>query len=111
MSHSEEPVTKEEYLKIRRNFRILGGVALLVVGTGATFYHYSMGLKWLDAVYFSTITLTTVGYGDIVPTNDAAKIFTIGYLIVGIGIIASFANLLLKNAVTKRQYKKELKEK
>lgn len=111
MNQPEERVTKEEYLKIRRNFRILALIALSVLGFGATFYHFNMNLKWVDAFYFSTITLTTVGYGDIVPTNDTAKLFTIGYVIVGIGIIASFANLLLKNAVTKRQYKKEQREK
>ncbi len=110
MNDDGQSITEAEYLKIRRNFRILGGVALTVLATGSVFYHYALNLKWLDAFYFSTITLTTVGYGDIVPTTDEAKLFTIFYVIVGIGIIASFANLMLKNAVAKREYKKGKKE-
>ena len=32
-------------------------------------------ISFVDAVYFTTITITTVGYGDIVPVSDQAKLF------------------------------------
>ena len=32
-------------------------------------------ISFVDVVYFTTITITTVGYGDIVPVSDQAKLF------------------------------------
>jgi hypothetical protein len=53
---------------------------------------YTRVEKWsvLDAVYFCVVTLATVGYGDITPTTDAGRIFTIFYIVVGLGIIGGF---------------------
>jgi voltage-gated potassium channel len=41
-------------------------------------YHDAAGgtLSFLDAVYYSTVTLSTTGYGDIVPYSDAARLTT-----------------------------------
>lgn len=38
----------------------------------------------VDSLYFSVVTLTTVGYGDIVPTEPWAKAFVCGYIIFGL---------------------------
>jgi len=43
-----------------------------------------------DALYFATVTLSTVGYGDRVPVNDGMKIFTIFYIIFGLCAVAGF---------------------
>lgn len=82
-----------------------------VVGTGTVFYHIVENLKWLDSVYFSVITLTTIGYGDIVPHTDAGKIFTIFYVLVGIGLLAGVANYLLQHAMVRRWQKRHPGEK
>lgn len=103
MAHESEI---HEYLTVRRNFRVAAAVALAILVFGAVFYHIVEGLAWLDAFYFCTITLTTVGYGDITPHTPEGKLFTIFYVLIGIGVIATFANLLLKNAVIKRELKK-----
>lgn len=82
-------------------------VGVTVLGTGTVFYHHVENLKWLDSIYFSVITLTTVGYGDIVPTTDAGKIFTIFYVLIGISLIAGVANYLLRHAFSRRMEKHE----
>jgi voltage-gated potassium channel len=80
-------------------------VALLLLCTGAVFFHHFQKLDWINAFYFCTVTLTTVGYGDITPTTDMTKLFDIFYILIGIGIVASFANVMVKGTITRRQLK------
>jgi hypothetical protein len=47
------------------------------------------GWPLLDSIYFLTVTITTVGYGDMVPETDAGKIFTVAYALVGIVFVFS----------------------
>ena len=100
----------QEYERIRQYLRAAAMVAFSVLIIGAVFYHLVEKLKWLDAFYFSTITLATVGYGDIVPHTDLGKFFTIFYVLVGIGIIATFANLLIRSSAARREMKQERKK-
>ncbi len=58
---------------------------LLVLGT--VFYHYFQGWEWLDSLYFTAMTLTTIGYGDHVPTLPVTKIFTVFFALAGVGIV------------------------
>ena len=64
----------------------------LVIGTVA--YHYIEGWTWLDSLYFSVITLTTIGYGDFSPQTPLGKLFTMGYIIIGVALILGFINTL-----------------
>lgn len=96
---------RDELTKLRRQLRGVAITAIIVLSIGAIFYHHVEKLNWLDAFYFCTITLATVGYGDITPHTDLGKLFTIFYVIVGVGIIATFANLLIKQAAVKRELK------
>ncbi|XWS51752.1 hypothetical protein CRYUN_Cryun11dG0010200 [Craigia yunnanensis] len=41
----------------------------------------------LDAVYFSVVTMTTVGYGDLVPNSDLAKLLACVFVFTGIALI------------------------
>ena len=64
---------------------IFWALGTLLVGTFA--YHWLEGWSYLDALYFSVVSLGTVGYGDLTPTTPIAKLFTIVYLINGIVIL------------------------
>lgn len=99
----------KEFTSNRHQLHGVAIAALAVLSFGAVFYHQVEKLNWVDAFYFCTITLATVGYGDIVPHTTAGKLFTIFYVIIGIGIIATFANLLIKQAVVKRELKRSKK--
>lgn len=76
----------------------------LILLAGTLFYHYVEGWRWLDALYFSVITLTTVGYGDFSPKTDAGKLFTIVYIFVGLGILAGFITAVAQNQPTLRLF-------
>ena len=58
---------------------------LLIIGT--IYLHNNESWSYVDSFYFSTITLTTVGYGDLVPTKDSSKIFISIYAIFGISVM------------------------
>jgi voltage-gated potassium channel Kch len=99
-----------EARQIQRNFRLLAATALMMIAVGTLVMRFVEKLSWVDAFYFSVVSLTTVGYGDITPTTNAAKLFVAFYLLMGIGIIAAFASTLVKNAVAKRVIKQSDKQ-
>ncbi len=80
-----------------REYRSLlfASVGILVLGT--IVYHYVEKWSWLDSLYFSTITLTTIGYGDFAPQTDVGKAFTIVYIAIGIGLVFAFINTIYKH--------------
>lgn len=71
--------------------------AALTIAVGTIVYMALEGWSPVDALYFSVVTLATVGFGDLTPTTDAAKLFTVGYILAGVGIIAAFASELAKH--------------
>ena len=77
-------------------FRSIALMALALLAVGTVFYTNVEGWSPLDALYFSVITLATVGYGDLVPRTAAGKIFTMVYLLLGIGVIVVFADRLVR---------------
>ena len=62
-------------------------ILIALFAVGMLFYTYVEDLTPLDAFYLTGSTLTTLGYGDIVPETPAGKIFTVIYSIAGIGTI------------------------
>ena len=73
------------------------GPVLLVASqliVGSVFYMAVEGWSLVDALYFCSMSLATVGYGDLVPTTDVAKLFTVVYVLTGIGILVSFFTAL-----------------
>ncbi|MGH7203429.1 MAG: potassium channel family protein [Candidatus Levyibacteriota bacterium] len=77
-----------------RHFRSLGIFVLFLLLSGTIFYHQVEHWSFLDAIYFSVTTLTTVGLGDLAPKTDLGKIFTIIYIFIGVGTLLSFITIL-----------------
>ena len=62
-------------------------VGYYVIGCLVLYYHpkEKMGLR--ESIYFLTVTLTTIGYGDVVPESDGAKIFMMFWIVVGLAAV------------------------
>lgn len=75
--------------------------------SGTVFYRQAEGWGWLDSLYFSVVTLTTVGYGDLAPSTPYSKLFTIVYVLVGIGLLVAFLNAVAQRTIIRRNEEKE----
>ncbi|RME31987.1 two pore domain potassium channel family protein [Candidatus Woesearchaeota archaeon] len=82
-------------------------VALLLIATlllgGMLFFHFIEGLSFVDAFYFVGITLTTVGYGDFVPTTPLSKVITVLFSFLGIGLVFYSMNVLARAAFEQQE--------
>jgi voltage-gated potassium channel Kch len=80
----------------RHIYRILLAAAAFMIGLGTIVYHIVEKFPWVDAYYFSVVTLATVGYGDLSPHTTFGKVFTTFYILTGVGIITAFVSYTMQ---------------
>src|SRR5436853_340737 len=67
-----------------RKFLITLLIPVVLVMLGTLGYQFLEGLNVADAMYLTIMTLTTVGYGDIVPHTQAGRFFTMALVLSGV---------------------------
>jgi voltage-gated potassium channel len=77
---------------------LLTSICILIV-VSTIFYSLYESWDLVDSFYFSVMTLTTIGYGDLAPTSDLSKLFTVAFALSGIGLLVAFASELGRQAV------------
>jgi voltage-gated potassium channel Kch len=86
-------------------------VAAVLLLTGTLFYwRFEDGWSLVDALYFCVVTLTTVGYGDIHPTSDGTQIFTIVYILTGLGDFVALLASVAENYISQKGERGKLRE-
>ena len=85
---------------------ILGSIAMYFVESSQ---EDSQINSYLDAIWWTIATITTVGYGDTVPVTDAGKIIAMIYMIFGIAVLAIFLSVLGTKFYQRRFEKEEKK--
>ena len=80
-------------------------ISVLVYGTGASLHighQYDPAIESpIQALYYTIITISTVGYGDYIPTTDVARLFTISLIIIGVGCFLTAITILFQPLVKK----------
>ena len=61
----------------KKTLIILYFTSLLTFGTVGFYLLGGDTWSWIDSIYMTVITLSTVGYGEVHPLSDAAKIWAI----------------------------------
>ena len=83
-------------------FRALAFLTSLTLAAGTLFYWRFEEWGFVDSLYFSVITLTTVGYGDFSPTSGGTRLFTIFYVLLGVGLLLGLLSAVASNAAQAR---------
>jgi len=83
-------------------------VAILM--TGVVGYRFFSELSWIDAIYMTVITVTTVGFTEVGPMSPEAKIFTV-FLIIASVFIFAYAISVITEYILSRNSLEVLKKK
>ncbi len=84
---------------------IVSALAYGVIGCYLLRAQYQGINNWVDAIYYSLETYSTIGYGDIVPITNNAKIFTCSMIVIGVGSFIAAVSILLGPMLEQRMKK------
>jgi hypothetical protein len=78
-----------------------------VLGCGTYVFHIYEGFTYVDSLYWTICTVTTVGYGDMSIESDTTRVFLIFYIIIGIwaftNAFSELAEAGIKEQLAKRR--------
>ena len=67
---------------------------VLVLSSGTIIFHRLENWTWTESLYFTVVTTTTVGYGDLHPTSDASRFIAIFFILFGVGVLITAISYL-----------------
>ncbi|PIO76052.1 Ion channel [Teladorsagia circumcincta] len=79
-------------------------VLLAYTAIGGFLFQSWEGLQYFEAFYFCFITMATVGFGDIVPTEQVYMFFTMAYIIFGLSLATMCIDLAGTEYIRKIHY-------
>ena len=107
---------KNAFLSVREElglFFIASFILLFISSVGIFYFEHEVQPEKFTSIFhcmwWSVITMTTVGYGDVYPITVGGKVFTSAILFMGLGIVAVPTGLIA-SALTKTVIKKQKKE-
>jgi potassium channel subfamily K, other eukaryote len=113
-SSSPEPARwvpgKTLFGSINPSFRLIALLFLIYLISASTCFYFVENQMTgertnpiLDAVYFTIVTMTTVGYGDLVPNSDVAKLLACAFVFLGMAVVALFLSKAADRLVEKQE--------
>jgi voltage-gated potassium channel len=102
-SPTDQELSDSAVQQLRDHAYKVGLTAVVLLLTIATvFYHFVESWSWVDSFYFSSIAITTVGFGDLSPSTDASKLFTVFYIFAGLSLVGLVLNETLRRHSRRR---------
>lgn len=104
-------------MKSKLSFTLLAAAAVIILL--GTLVMYSIESKdpntkmktFLDALWWCVATVTTVGYGDVVPVTSVGRMVALVYMFFGIAMISILLSVITNTFYRKKIQKDELEEK
>ncbi|MFY0600934.1 MAG: potassium channel protein [Cyclobacteriaceae bacterium] len=106
-----------ELKDVLRRIKIAGLVFLGVLLTGVVGFGMISGGQWFDAFYMTAITISTIGFREVIDLGDSniGKLFTIFIAFSGIGVMtylfSNLAALFIEGDIRKTFYRKNMMKK
>ena len=92
-------ITIKVLTKLPTRYGITGLILIVVLFIyGVVGSYFIMNLSIVDSIYYTIITMTTVGYGDYIPTTGVQKIFASTLAFGGVILLAYVFNVILTNS-------------
>jgi len=82
---------------------------VLLLCIGVLGYRFISDFEWLDALYMTVITITTVGFAEVNPLDEQSKIFTI-FLILASVVIVGYALSIITEFILNRNNIEDIKQ-
>ncbi len=75
------------FREIPANLKVSIALLFLIILMGTIGFYFLEGFDFFTAFYFTVITITTVGYGDVVPITSIGKIFSVIIIVTGVSVV------------------------
>ena len=82
-----------------RRFGVSVGILIILLFTGMAGYMLLEGWSWLDALYMTVITFTTVGYHEVHTLSTVGRVFNIFLIVGGVAAMLYFLMALMSHIV------------
>jgi len=83
-------------MKTIRHFLIAGATVMLILVGGTLWYMHFEGWPFLDALYMTVITVSTVGFKEVRPVDESGRIFTMLLVVFGMGFTLYAAGAIVQ---------------
>ncbi len=90
-------------MRKRTQIEIAISTIIIIGAMGTVSYHYLERWSYVDSFYFTGVTMLTIGYGDLHPTTDISKIFTVFFGFFGVGMSLLALSLIASSYIERRQ--------
>lgn len=71
----------------KRKLKLIIGAFVFLLVVGVLGYMVLLKVDFVDALYMTVITISTVGFGEVGTTSDASELFSILMIFLGVGIV------------------------
>jgi len=109
MFQEPDPGQPDAHGELGKPLAAASSTIIIFIGGGTLIYHALEKWSWVESLYFSITSLTTVGYGDIAPTTDLSRLFTCFYLITGVGVVVASLGIIGSRYLERRDRKLQKK--
>lgn len=95
--------TKLDVFVKTNNFNHVLGITIFTIFIGAGLISIVENMPFADSIWWSFVTVTTVGYGDLSPTTNIGRIIASVLMLIGIGFIGMLTGTIATYFLTKKK--------